>query len=135
VVRKHLRGEEEKHLPTSLMWRSLIPAERLEGLNLEERGNYWFGPGPDPDHLLGAAEKPLQHLGSVPAPEVQRESWDDSGDISEMLSLVRRRRAARPPDARAVPERLYHRHVLSRSNRQLDKRPHHAARATPRIRW
>jgi salicylate hydroxylase len=45
VVRQHLRGQEEKHFANILMWRSLISAERLEGLGLPERGNYWFGPG------------------------------------------------------------------------------------------
>jgi len=43
VVRRQLRGEEEKHFADILMWRSLIPAADLEGLGLEERGNYWFG--------------------------------------------------------------------------------------------
>ena len=41
VVRRHLLGEEQKHFANILMWRSLIPAENLEGLDLEERGNYW----------------------------------------------------------------------------------------------
>src|ERR1700730_7361113 len=45
VVRQHLRGPEEKHFANILMWRSLIPAKRLERLELPERGNYWFGPG------------------------------------------------------------------------------------------
>ena len=45
VVRQHLRGTEQKHFANILMWRSLIPAARLEGLGLPECGNYWFGPG------------------------------------------------------------------------------------------
>src|SRR6202163_3805898 len=85
AVRQHLRGNEEKHFANILMWRSLIPAERLEGLELPERGNYWFGPGRT---LITYWVRPKNHysiLASVPASEVQRESWDDSGDISEML--------------------------------------------------
>src|SRR6201981_4152843 len=31
VVRQHLRGQEDKHFANILMWRSLIPAERVEG--------------------------------------------------------------------------------------------------------
>src|SRR5229473_3616988 len=85
VVRKHLRGQEEKHFANILMWRSLIPAERLEGLNLEERGNYWFGPGRTLITYWVRPKNLYSVLASVPAPEVQRESWDDSGDISEML--------------------------------------------------
>lgn len=85
VVRKHLRGEEEKHFAKILMWRSLIPAEKLDGLDLEERGNYWFGPGRTLITYWVRPKKLYSILASVPANEVQRESWHDSGDISEML--------------------------------------------------
>src|SRR5260370_1506114 len=85
VVRKHLRGEEEKHFANILMWRSLIPAERLEGLNLEERGNYWFGPGRTLITYWVRPKNLYSILASVPAQEGQRESWDDNGDIPEML--------------------------------------------------
>src|SRR5712672_4654999 len=85
VVRQHLRGEEAKHFANILMWRSLIPAERLEGLNLEERGNYWFGPGRTLITYWVRPKNLYSILASVPAQEVQRESWDESGDTSEML--------------------------------------------------
>ncbi len=85
VVRQHLRGNEEKHFANILMWRSLIPAERLEGLNLEERGNYWFGPGRTLITYWVRPKNLYSILASVPAHEVQRESWTDSGDISEMM--------------------------------------------------
>jgi salicylate hydroxylase len=85
VVRHHLRGLEEKHFANILMWRSLIPAERLEGLGLPERGNYWFGPGRTLITYWVRSKNLYSILASVPANEVQRESWDESGDISEML--------------------------------------------------
>lgn len=85
IVRKHLRGEEEKHFANILMWRSLIPAEQLEGLGLEERGNYWFGPGRTLITYWVRSKSLYSILASVPAHEVQRESWSESGDISEML--------------------------------------------------
>jgi salicylate hydroxylase len=85
AVRQHLRGSEEKHFANILMWRSLIPAERLEGLGLEERGNYWFGPGRTLITYWVRPKNLYSILASVPAQEVQRESWTDSGDISEML--------------------------------------------------
>jgi salicylate hydroxylase len=85
AVRQHLRGEEPKHFANILMWRSLIPAERLEGLKLEERGNYWFGPGRTLITYWVRPKKLYSILASVPAHEVQRESWTESGDISEML--------------------------------------------------
>src|SRR5258705_3308270 len=85
VVRQHLRGNEEKHFANILMWRSLIPAERLEGLNLEERGNYWFGPGRTLITYWVRPKNLYSILASVPAHEVQRESWTESGDVGEML--------------------------------------------------
>src|SRR5712672_4578311 len=85
AVRQHLRGNEEKHFANILMWRSLIPAERLEGLNLEQRGNYWVGPGRTLITYWVRPKNLYSILASVPAQEVRRESWDDSGDISEML--------------------------------------------------
>src|SRR5215510_461965 len=85
VVRKHLRGEEQKHFANILMWRSLISAEKLERLNLPECGNYWFGPGRTLITYWVRPKKLYSILASVPANEVQRESWDDSGDISEMM--------------------------------------------------
>ncbi len=45
AVRKRLHGEEPTHFAGLLMWRALVPAERLTSVDLEERGNYWVGPG------------------------------------------------------------------------------------------
>jgi salicylate hydroxylase len=85
VVRQQLRGQEEKHSANILMWRSLIPAADLEGLGLEERGNYWFGPGRTLITYWVRPKNLYSILASVPANEVHRESWAEDGDISEML--------------------------------------------------
>jgi salicylate hydroxylase len=85
VVRQYLRGQEEKHFANILMWRSLIPAEQLESLELPERGNYWFGPGRTLITYWVRPKNLYSILASVPADEVQRESWTESGDIAEML--------------------------------------------------
>lgn len=86
AVRRAMRGNEEKHDAKILMWRSLIPAEKLEGLGLEERGNYWFGPGRTLITYWVRPNNLYSILASVPADEVTRESWSDSGDIDEMLA-------------------------------------------------
>ncbi len=85
VVREHLRGREDKHFANILMWRTLIPAEKLEGLNLEERGNYWMGPGRTLITYWVRSRNLYSILASVPVHEVQRESWSESGDVGEML--------------------------------------------------
>ena len=84
VVRRQLRGEEPAHFANILMWRALIPADRLEGVGLEERGNYWFGPGRTLITYWVRPRKLYSILASVPATEVHRESWTDSGDIEDL---------------------------------------------------
>lgn len=84
VVREVLRGKEEKHFANFLMWRSLVPASKLEGINLEERGNYWFGPGRTLITYWVRPKKLYSILASVPATEVHRESWTDGGDIDDL---------------------------------------------------
>lgn len=83
-IREALRGKEEKHSAHILMWRSLIKAERLEGLGLEERGNYWLGPGRTLVTYWVRPKNLYSILASVPATEVQRETWTESGDIQEL---------------------------------------------------
>lgn len=84
TVRQHLRGEEPKHFAKILMWRSLLTADKLEGIGLEERGNYWFGPGRTLITYWVRSKSLYSILASVPADEVLRESWTDSGDIDDL---------------------------------------------------
>jgi salicylate hydroxylase len=83
-VREHLRGPEEKVFANILMWRALISAERLRDVGLEERGNYWFGPGRTLITYWVRSKQLYSILASVPAEEVQRESWTESGDIDDL---------------------------------------------------
>lgn len=84
VVREALRGPEDKQFAGLLMWRSLIPAERLKGLDLPVAGNMWFGLTRS---LVTYWVRPDLYsiLAGVPVSEVHRESWTDSGDIGELL--------------------------------------------------
>jgi salicylate hydroxylase len=84
AIREQMRGREEKHDARILMWRSLIKAEKLEGLNLEERGNYWLGPGRTLVTYWVRPKNLYSILASVPATEVHRESWTDGGDIDDL---------------------------------------------------
>lgn len=85
VVRQHLRGPEDKQFANILMWRSLIPADQLAGIDLPERGNYWFGPGRTLITYWVRPHNLYSILASVPASEVRRESWTENGDIAELL--------------------------------------------------
>jgi salicylate hydroxylase len=84
AIRKHMRGEEPTHFSNILMWRALIPADKLRSINLEEKGNYWFGPGRTLITYWVRPNNLYSILASVPATEVQRESWTESGDIDEL---------------------------------------------------
>jgi salicylate hydroxylase len=83
AVRTALRGPEEKQFANILMWRALIPADRLEGLNLPVAGNNWFGVGRN--IVSYWVRKDLYSvLASVPATEVSRESWTQAGDVAQL---------------------------------------------------
>ncbi|MDB5980303.1 MAG: alpha/beta hydrolase [Pseudomonas sp.] len=84
IVRKSLCGEEEIQFSNILMWRALIPAERLVGIDLPERGNYWVGPGRSLITYWVRSKNLYSVLASVPAEEVHRESWTESGDIEDL---------------------------------------------------
>lgn len=83
VVRSAIRGPENTQFANILMWRALIPKEKLGDLDLPVRGNNWFGPGRT---IISYWVRPDLYsiLASVPASEVQRESWTDSGDVAEL---------------------------------------------------
>jgi salicylate hydroxylase len=83
AVRTALRGPEEKQFANILMWRSLIPADRLTGLKLPVAGNNWFGVG---RNIVSYWVRPDLYsiLASVPATEVSRESWTQSGDVAQL---------------------------------------------------
>lgn len=84
AVRRHLRGEEQTHFANLLMWRALIPAARIASLALEERGNYWTGPGRTIISYWVRPGNLYSLLAAVPVTEVHRESWAESGDVGEL---------------------------------------------------
>lgn len=84
VIRKQLFGEDDVQFSNILMWRALIPAEKLEHVDLPERGNYWFGPGRTLITYWIRPQNLYSILASVPSGEVHRESWTESGDIEEL---------------------------------------------------
>ncbi|WP_028936314.1 alpha/beta hydrolase fold domain-containing protein [Pseudonocardia spinosispora] len=85
AVRDLTFGAGAKRFADILMWRALVPADRLAGLDLPIAGNNWFGVGRNV--ISYWVRKDLYSiLAAVPATEVHRESWTDSGDIDELLA-------------------------------------------------
>lgn len=102
VVRTNLRGEEPRHFADILMWRGLIPADRIADLDLPEKGNYWFGPGRT---LITYWVRPgvlYSVLASVPATEISRENWTETGNLDEMMASFQ----DAEPRARAMLEAI-----------------------------
>lgn len=85
VVRETLYGPAEASFANLLVWRALIPAERMQAGDYEERGNYWVGPGRSIVSYWVRPGKLYSFLASVPATEVHRESWADSGDVNDLM--------------------------------------------------
>ncbi|PRZ43032.1 salicylate hydroxylase [Antricoccus suffuscus] len=85
VVRTQLRGDEPRQFSNILMWRGLIPADRVAHLDLPENGNYWFGPGRTLITYWVRPGELYSVLASVPVDEVSRESWEDTGDLAGLL--------------------------------------------------
>lgn len=85
VVRETLYGPAEASFANLLVWRALIPAERIQDGRYEERGNYWVGPGRSIVSYWVRPGKLYSFLASVPATEVHRESWADSGDVNDLM--------------------------------------------------
>lgn len=102
VIRKQLRGAEPTQFSNILMWRALIPAEKLRDVHLEEKGNYWLGPGRTLITYWVRPNNLYSILASVPAAEVQRESWTESGDIEDL----RRSFSDIEPRARKMMEQI-----------------------------
>ena len=84
VVREALHGPEDKQFANIVMWRALVPAARLAGLPLPVAGNYWFGIGRNVISYWVRGDL-YSLLAAVPAAEVTRESWTESGDVAELL--------------------------------------------------
>lgn len=85
MVRERLFGPAEESFANLLVWRALIPADRMQAGTYEERGNYWVGPGRSIVSYWVRPGKLYSFLASVPATEVHRETWADSGDVNDLL--------------------------------------------------
>lgn len=89
VVRKSLGIDVEPAFSGKLVWRALVPAERITECAFEERfyghtgrdrmvWGYWVRP------------KTLFNFGGVvPATEIHRESWTETGDLDQMRASFR----------------------------------------------
>jgi salicylate hydroxylase len=87
ATRKLLMGEREARFTGVVVWRGLIPREKVPG-RYDAKIMSWYGPR---RHVLLYPLRPEGHPDSVyslsafvPATEVRRESWTASGDLADL---------------------------------------------------
>src|SRR5439155_12427086 len=83
-VREWMLGPEAPRFSGMLGWRALLPREEAEDLGLDHSCDAWLGPGRSVVTYWLRRGELLNVIGFVPAREVHRESWTDSGDVGEM---------------------------------------------------
>lgn len=83
-VRECVWGPETVQFGNRLMWRALIPAERVRSLNLEEHCHIWTGPGRSIVAYWVRPKQLFNFVGTVPSTEVHRESYSVSGDVVDL---------------------------------------------------
>jgi salicylate hydroxylase len=84
AIRSQLIGPEEPTFANVLIWRSLIPRERLTNTNLKPFLNVWPGADRTAVAYWVRGGELVNFVGMVPATEVHRESWDQSGDLADL---------------------------------------------------
>jgi salicylate hydroxylase len=83
-VRECLRGPELVRFGNKLMWRALIPGDRIRSLELEEHCHIWTGPGRSVVAYWVRPRQLFNFVGTVPSDEVQRESYSVNGDVADL---------------------------------------------------
>jgi salicylate hydroxylase len=83
-VREWMLGPQEPHFSGMLGWRALLSLEAAEDLGLDHSCDAWLGPGRSVVTYWLRRGELFNVIGFVPAREVHRESWTDSGDVYEM---------------------------------------------------
>ncbi|SFU21811.1 alpha/beta hydrolase fold domain-containing protein [Mesorhizobium sp. YR577] len=88
VIRKKLVGDGGTVFSGKLVWRALIPADRIRNMAFKERFYGWAGA----DRMVWAYwVRPgmlFNFGGVVPATEVHRESWDASANLNDLRASM-----------------------------------------------
>lgn len=84
IIRSKIVGDGPTSFSGKLVWRALIPAERIGDLNFKERFYGWAGL----DRMVWAywvrPGEMFNFGGVVPSAEVKREAWSQTGDLGEL---------------------------------------------------
>jgi salicylate hydroxylase len=83
TVRRALFGPDDPRFTGCVAYRGLVPAERVQELNLETRMQRWMGPGKHFVHYYVQGRRLLNFVCLVEQDTWTSESWTERGDVAE----------------------------------------------------
>jgi salicylate hydroxylase len=86
TVRGLVFGEAGPRFTGCAAYRGLVPAERLDQLELEVTTQMWMGPGGHFVHYFVRNQRLVNFVAVVEQASWTRESWTDRGDVADALS-------------------------------------------------
>jgi salicylate hydroxylase len=86
TVREALFGPQSPHFTGCAAYRGLVPAERLDELDLEVTSQVWMGPGGHFVHYFVQGGRLVNFVAVVEQDSWTRESWTDRGDVADALA-------------------------------------------------
>jgi salicylate hydroxylase len=85
TVRELIIGAESPHFSGHVVYRGLVPAERLAHLGLEVNASSWWGPNRHFVHyFVGAGARYINWVAAMPG-EWRIESWTEPGEVADAL--------------------------------------------------
>lgn len=85
TVRSQLFGQQDPEFSGYLCWRALIPADRLQGVDVPHSCTAWWGPDRSAVVFWVDGGSTMNFIGTVPSTEVRSESWNTRGKVSDLL--------------------------------------------------
>jgi salicylate hydroxylase len=86
TVRSFLCGPESPRFTGCIVYRGLVPAERLRSFGLDRSSQTWMGPGRHFVHYFVRSGSLLNFVGAVEQDAWQRESWSERGEVADALA-------------------------------------------------
>jgi salicylate hydroxylase len=85
-VRGLVFGPEKPRFTGCVVWRALVPAERIKHLEVETVSHNWMGPGGHVVHYWVSAGRMMNVVCVVEHGDWTKESWTDKGEVSDVLA-------------------------------------------------
>jgi len=84
-VRTVIFGPEKPRYTGCVVWRGMVPAERIAHLNIEVASHNWMGPGGHCVHYWVSAKRLMNVVCCVEHGNWTAESWTDRGNVADVL--------------------------------------------------